>query len=261
MGAIGEMLRRERLKSDRDLDRIAHETKIPARLLQAIECEEFDKLPGRLFTISFVRQYAQNLGLDEEQVVADLRAQQEPPPAAIAEAAPPRPQREVSKAAVGGGAGVLLILAIGYGFLQSSRPPRVATTEGPVAAVTKGSADRVVEPARREPQAAPSATQPPSPGTPSELRLVVTAKERSWVTAKLDHHSLFSGMLQPNESKIFEGTGPMDLVAGNPAGLEVRLNGQPLDLTGPRGQLAEVQIAWPSAVPVILHRKPLEDIY
>ena len=53
MGAVGERLRRERLKTGLDLDRVSQDTKIPARFLEAIEQEQFEKLPGRVVLFSF----------------------------------------------------------------------------------------------------------------------------------------------------------------------------------------------------------------
>ena len=62
------------------LEEISAATKISIRFLQAIENEELSKLPGGIFTRSFVRTYARYLGLDEERVLADcqLAGQQKP---------------------------------------------------------------------------------------------------------------------------------------------------------------------------------------
>ncbi|HEX3995421.1 MAG TPA: RodZ domain-containing protein, partial [Acetobacteraceae bacterium] len=78
MTSIGETLRRERLKRNFDLDRVSRELKISPKLLDAIENERFEKLPGGVFAKSFVRQYAHLLGLDEEEIVAELQRVLEP---------------------------------------------------------------------------------------------------------------------------------------------------------------------------------------
>ncbi len=83
MTAIGETLRRERIKRKLGLEQISGELKIPLRLLEAIEEEDFGQLPGRMFTISFVRQYARLLGLDEDDLVGEVRRRLEPPPPPI----------------------------------------------------------------------------------------------------------------------------------------------------------------------------------
>src|SRR6185437_13980677 len=70
MTALGETLRRERLRLNLDYEAISKELKIAPRILQAIEEEQLDKLPGPVFVKGFVRQYARMLGLNEEEAVA-----------------------------------------------------------------------------------------------------------------------------------------------------------------------------------------------
>ncbi len=92
MTSIGETLRRERLRRNLDLDEVSRELKISLRLLEAIEAEEFDKLPGTLFAKNFVRQYAHLLGLDEEEMAAEVQRSLQPlnePPRVIDEAGKP----------------------------------------------------------------------------------------------------------------------------------------------------------------------------
>jgi cytoskeleton protein RodZ len=80
MTSIGDTLRRERLKRRLDLEGVSRELKISPRLLEAIEDERFDRLPGGVFAKSFVRQYARMLGLDEEEIVGELQRMLEPLP-------------------------------------------------------------------------------------------------------------------------------------------------------------------------------------
>ena len=79
MIAIGETLRRERLKRNLDLQQISNELKLSTRFLEAIENEQFERLPGGVFTRSFVRQYARLLGLDEDELAAEAARLAEPP--------------------------------------------------------------------------------------------------------------------------------------------------------------------------------------
>jgi cytoskeleton protein RodZ len=73
MTPVGETLRRERLKRNLDLEEISRELKISSRFLQAIENDQYDKLPGGVFAKSFVRQYAHLLGLDAEQFAGQVQ--------------------------------------------------------------------------------------------------------------------------------------------------------------------------------------------
>jgi cytoskeleton protein RodZ len=78
MPAFGENLRREREMRGVSLEEISSATKISLRFLEAIEREDFSKLPGGIFSRSFIRTYARYLGLDEERVVAEFQLAAQP---------------------------------------------------------------------------------------------------------------------------------------------------------------------------------------
>jgi len=78
MPAFGENLRREREMRGVSLEEISSATKISLRFLEAIEQEDFSKLPGGIFSRSFIRSYARYLGLDEERVVAEFQHAAQP---------------------------------------------------------------------------------------------------------------------------------------------------------------------------------------
>lgn len=63
-------LPRSRKKAGLSLEEIADVTKISLRFLRAIESEEFEKLPGGIFTTSYIRQYAVAIGYDEGELLA-----------------------------------------------------------------------------------------------------------------------------------------------------------------------------------------------
>jgi cytoskeletal protein RodZ len=71
VGVFGEKLRQQRERRGISLDAISTTTKISTRMLRAIEDEHFDQLPGGVFNKGFVRAYARQVGLDEEEVVTD----------------------------------------------------------------------------------------------------------------------------------------------------------------------------------------------
>jgi cytoskeletal protein RodZ len=71
VGAFGEKLRKQREQRNIALDAISNTTKISTRMLRALEDEHFDQLPGGVFNKGFVRAYARQVGLDEEEAIAD----------------------------------------------------------------------------------------------------------------------------------------------------------------------------------------------
>jgi len=79
--SFGEKLKLEREKRKITLEQISASTKIGTRMLQALEEDKFNQLPGGIFNKGFVRAYSRVVGLDEDQTVADyLQASGDAPP-------------------------------------------------------------------------------------------------------------------------------------------------------------------------------------
>src|SRR6266498_1159291 len=79
MTNFGASFKNARESKGVSLGKIAAETRISTRFLIAIENEEFHLLPGGIFDRGFVRAYAEKLGLDPDQAVADYRLLTEVP--------------------------------------------------------------------------------------------------------------------------------------------------------------------------------------
>jgi cytoskeletal protein RodZ len=71
VGSFGEKLRKQREQRGIALEAICNATKISPRMLRALEEEHFGQLPGGVFNKGFVRAYARQVGLNEEEAVAD----------------------------------------------------------------------------------------------------------------------------------------------------------------------------------------------
>jgi cytoskeletal protein RodZ len=74
VGEFGDKFRKAREKKELSLDDVSNVTKISARMLQAIEEEHFDQLPGGVFNKGFIRAYSKHLGLNDEDAVNDYLA-------------------------------------------------------------------------------------------------------------------------------------------------------------------------------------------
>jgi cytoskeletal protein RodZ len=70
-GTFGERLKRERELREVTVKEIASATRIAPRFLEALENEEWNKLPGGVFGRGFVRSIARYLGLSEENLLSD----------------------------------------------------------------------------------------------------------------------------------------------------------------------------------------------
>ena len=67
-GILG--VRSWRIKKGITLDKIADQTKLSLRQLEAIECGDFKKLPGGIYNTNYIKQYARAIGFDEQGLLA-----------------------------------------------------------------------------------------------------------------------------------------------------------------------------------------------
>lgn len=69
--SIGEKLRLEREARGIALRDISEQTRISMRYLEAIETDDYKRLPGGIFNRSFIRAYAKFIGYDENDAIED----------------------------------------------------------------------------------------------------------------------------------------------------------------------------------------------
>jgi cytoskeleton protein RodZ len=192
MGSLGERLKREREARGISLEEIARKTRISVRSLHAIEEERFDLLPGGIFNKSFIRQYADFLGLDGEQsareyarkTAAVQEAQAPPPPKPL-----PLSERAVwiVRAALGATA-IGIVIAVVWLLLPKS-PPAADSHRAPTEvaagslAKTPGASpaasgdEKALQPASRPPSAALQASAAPSSAKSPAAPLIEAPKK------------------------------------------------------------------------------------
>jgi cytoskeleton protein RodZ len=280
MASIGDTLRRERERRNLQLDEVSQELKISPRFLEAIEQENFERLPAGVFAKSFVRQYARLLGLDEEDAANQVQRAMAPPPAApqftggqpVAIKAAPLPEFSVPRVDswqhVGDRRGfswgsplpalalvvvVMLGCSLVYGWWQRSRHP-VTTVSASTAPAKTGVAPPSAPPATAPPASDLSAPaqQPAKPVTESAapaataaggpVKVAVTADEPVWILVRSDGKYSFSGTLEANETRTVEAETTVLLRLGNAGGVSITLNGKPIGEVGPKGQVRTVQL-------------------
>jgi cytoskeletal protein RodZ len=77
MPDIGATLREARMRQRIDISEVESETKIRAKYLRALENEEWDLLPGPTYVKSFLRTYAEALGLDGKLLIEEYKLRHE----------------------------------------------------------------------------------------------------------------------------------------------------------------------------------------
>jgi cytoskeleton protein RodZ len=249
---IGAQLRQQRLGYGLAIEDIARETRISSRYLEAIEANDFESLPGLVFTRNFVRQFALYLKLEPEPLLAQLPSQDEatiqlPDPPARPRSAYHR-ERQIRSALT---AAAWLLVAGGAGaawhHYHSTSPSTTSTS-------TRGSDPTPDLIATKLPVAAQSAPQPVQAAPPRSVQVVITAHQTAWVEMSADGKTAFTGMLKPDEIKEIAADQQVKLVAGNAGALTILLNGKTLEPLGPVGQVRVVRLT--AEGPQFLARSP-----
>jgi cytoskeleton protein RodZ len=265
MGSFGENLRREREMRGVTLQEISAATKISVHFLKSIENEDFSRLPGGIFSRSFVRAYARYLGLDEDPLLEEYQAvaktgtevdlSQFSPPTAYS-----RPDRNFRRT-LWVGVIATALLALGFALWRHSHRPLqvpVAAKSSPgshPAAGTSpdpgGGASGGVLAAAATASSTPKL--PPVTDTDGRLVLQIAATERSWVAIDADGNSMMQGVMDPNTVKTFKADAFFDVLTGNAQGVTLTLNGQTQEPLGREGEVKQVHLTWQSL------KKPTSD--
>jgi transcriptional regulator with XRE-family HTH domain len=140
MPGIGETLREARMRQRVNIEDLEQTTKIRAKYLRALENEEFGLLPGPTYVKSFLRTYAEKLGLDPQLLVEEFRAQYEEPepvefqpiasPPRDARRRPPTPRFGPGAALVVAALALLAFLLV-LGLTSGEDEPEQTVDEGP----------------------------------------------------------------------------------------------------------------------------------
>jgi cytoskeletal protein RodZ len=281
MSSIGDILRKERENQGRTVAEIAEELCILHGYVLAMESGETNSLPGFFFYKSFARQYAAILDIDENLILPQITAL-----AAADEAATPRPairpydplvrsasRFQMTDVSLGWSvAGLVCVLLVCSGFyawwnreavpanarlIQAAAAPHSLPPAAPVAAAA--------EPAPAEPAVAEATqreTEPPvtlakaSDEPVNGVVLKLSATEKTWLSISSRGHQIFSGVLQPSESKTLTGMDIATLKVGNAAGIDVDWNGKPIGPLGTRGQVLTIRFT-PEAFEIV---PPKQDL-
>ncbi len=256
MRSVGEYLREGREALGVSLEEISARTCISVRQLDALETNRLERLPGGLFNISFAKQYARELRLNEDEAVALIKdamgvsAEAQPQsrmPARRARVAADGPASKLAEWASeffrkhGGSVASLIIGAtlIGGGFYSFrflEEPSDAQTQARPVVAESVP-----VDPAPVvQHVSSPTAAEAEEAAAPIELTLEVV--ETVWVRAVVDGQRLFEETLSRGMVKPIHAQQQVELKVGNAGGLLLSLNGQDLPAIGPRGYVRSVTV-------------------
>ena len=236
-GNFGERLKRERELREVSPSEITSATRISGRFLEALENEDWGKLPGGIFNRGFVRAIARYLGLDEESFLAEYdlaHSEQKIEAPAPYENPVRRPPKWIPIL------GILVFLGILAGLVYAgryawrlysahraakqsstsilvSRPPSPSSAPNPLAAD-------------------PSSTFSSSAGSAAPaLDLSVSTSAATRVRIVADGKLLLDTELPAGETRHFSASQQFEVFAGDSSAVLLELNGQAMPPLGAPG--------------------------
>jgi cytoskeletal protein RodZ len=256
MTDFGGKLRQAREGRGISLRQIAASTKISVAALEALERNDISKLPGGIFSRSFVRSYAAEVGLDPEETVNEFleRFQGEPPPergpvvqVPEEEIAFERHKQLMARVFLFVVAVMLLAAAVLVYVLLRNRPGAESPAEGAGArmvtpAAPPASGTSAGQPAAQEPAAAAPVSSAPPPATRGPMRLELHPTGPCWVSVEADGKVVLERMMQPGERETLTVRDGMAITVGDAAAFAFTIDGREGRALGGAGEVKTARI-------------------
>ena len=246
MPSVGPILRGARLQAGLTLEHISVQTRIPVKILHALEEDDLHQFTSAFFYKSFVRQFAQKVSLPYETVAEAVAEQSKIYPDTFG----PRQLQTVVQHAVvktrkrsinlrswfAAGSAALLLVGCStlYSYWEGVSDTSLASTKKWFAGLLPASGKAEASMAKAESNVPPASL---AGEQDNSFHVEVSAIEASWLSIVADGRQTFSGVLERAQRKVFEGRDNGRVRTGNAGGLKVVFNGKPVGIVGPRGQV------------------------
>jgi len=234
-GEFGERLKREREMREVSMEELTKATRISKRFIEALENEEWEKLPGGVFGHGFVRTIARYLGLDEEAFLGEYdlaRSEKMQPAPPKPEERIPSPPKWIPVAAVA----VLLLLVVGLFYAGRYGWQRYAERR---ATRRASEASLATRPESGASSAAPVDATGSSPASSASainsLDLSVSTSAATRVRVIADGKLQIDSELPAGETRHFSASEQFEVTAGDSSAVLLELNGQAMPPVGAPG--------------------------
>jgi cytoskeleton protein RodZ len=277
-GSVGNRLKQARVDKGLALEQAAEELRLSPDVLSALEADQFDILGAQVFVRGHLRQYAQLLGLDADDVMRAYSVEDHPNADPIVGLQPTR-LRDGGDLRVWLSLGgvVLVMVALLIWWLTSPDGDTAVSAIGPTTSSLESAPPPVVQAPVREPETADEDTTPvemtaagsalaadtPAASIASVVDVVadetelpvagtfsveITFDEDCWVEIiGGDDRRLFYGLGRAGARSRFEASSPMSVLLGNVDGVRIAINGAayPTPVGSRQGNLARFVVVAP----------------
>ena len=245
VGGIGARLRAAREKSGLSLLQAAERLHVDARILEALEAENFAVLGADVYVRGHLRRYAEALGESPSQLQQLYTGGALPPAPDLRRIPRADSERRSSPLLL---PGLLLVVGVAlfgvFWWLRGLPPEKGRALEGaPPAPAGAGAHAGATAGDRAGPSAVPApggaAPAPPPAAGPArtssagEAQLAVRFSALSWVEiSDAEGQRLLQGLYAAGSARDVHGRAPLRVVLGNAPAVDLEINGQPVALAG-----------------------------
>lgn len=237
---IGARLRAARERKGLTVLQAAEKLHVDAKVLEALEAENFEPLGADVYVRGHLRRYADLIGESPaglQDLYAGAGLAVRPDLTRIARAERPSESSRLMLPALLSVVGLALAGLLWWIFTLPGTKPRALPATAPVAAAglpAEGAEASATLPAA----AAPAAPPPPAAraggaaatGAPT---IALQLSGSSWVQIVDAHgHALLDGVLPAGSTRSVSGAAPLRVVLGNAPAVTLAVNGRPVALTG-----------------------------
>ena len=250
---IGDLLRRERERQNLSIKDIEKATSIRALYIDAIEKGEYKTLPGEVYAKGFVRNYANYLKLNANEIVnafnEEMHPQEELQESAGSSSAEEARQEQSAERNREEYRGPKITSLESYPMEKSSHGVRnalmVAAAVFVVAFAALIAFGGDEEPSAPAPRAKTQTQQgqkqteaAPKPAADGvEVKLSFT--DRCWTEVVVDGKTEFEGTAEKGKVLTLKGKDKVRITAGNAGALNYSLNGKDMGAIGQKGEVVE----------------------
>lgn len=262
--SVGERLRQARLEAGKTLEQIAAETKIQLWILEAIERDDFSRVPGGIFIRGYLTAIARAVALPPSELLTAYAPQVPPLPAAPAVPVPPPDLNERPATPLWHYVAIVaMVVTAAVLWRNTSRNAAdvtTATTAPPAAAPAPARPPSLTPTsppasAPREPGAT-ATTGAASPGVPADagdvtgavaaaapLVVQLHANDEVWVEASADGARKAYQLFEEGQDLRLEAHNEIRLLVGDAAAVTYTINGKPGRRLGGTGAVRQFVVS------------------
>jgi len=250
---IGDLLRRERERQNLSIKDIEKATSIRALYIDAIEKGEYKTLPGEVYAKGFVRNYANYLKLNANEIVnafnEEMHPQEELQESAGSSSAEEARQEQSAERNREEYRGPKITSLESYPMEKSSHGVRNALMVAAAvfvvafaALIAFGGDEEPSAPAPRaktQTQQGQKQTEAAPKPTVDGVEVKLSFTDRCWTEVVVDGKTEFEGTAEKGKVLTLKGKDKVRITAGNAGALNYSLNGKDMGAIGQKGEVVE----------------------